>query len=131
MSDPRDLHALLAQVEGATEPDRELDYEVARAVAGPPPAGAIWSADREYYLPLTASIDAIHDLIDRRLNTYSLRLTTDPSGTGADLTWWPNGLSGKTELHFKHITNGSLAMAAVHCLVQAEIARMEMENDDA
>lgn len=44
------------------------------------------------------SIDAAVALVERMLNIYSLDICIDPSGNGATINWWPNGLSGKLEL---------------------------------
>ena len=68
-----DLAALLERVRKATGPDRELDYEIPLAVEPPPPTG-FWTTDREYYPPITSSIDAALGLVERVLPGWSWRV---------------------------------------------------------
>jgi hypothetical protein len=44
------------------------------------------------------SIDAEVDKVAARFPTYSLEISIDPSGNGAKLNHWPDGLSGGNEV---------------------------------
>lgn len=107
---------LIERVTRATGPDRDLDVALCLALNyiayTPSPLNLRLSEDDDakwldYELvedgkmvdcsdkapELTGSIDATLALLDRRLKTYTLAISIDPSGNGAKLTWWPNGLS--------------------------------------
>lgn len=82
MTDRATLEALLSRVESATGADRELDYDIPRAIARPP-EGAIWTTDRDYYPPITSSLDAVLALVERELPGWKWTATNIGYDDGA------------------------------------------------
>jgi hypothetical protein len=71
------LRALAERVAKASGPDTDLDYDIQRTLAGP---GA-WTTDREYYPPITSSIDSALALVERVLpNWQGIYLTSEWTG---------------------------------------------------
>ena len=77
MIDRAALEAILARIEAATGPDRELDYDIAIMVRGQPDTDPKirWA----YFYRYTASIDAALALTERVLD-WSWRVGNTPSG---------------------------------------------------
>lgn len=118
MAEREEIEALLARVEAATGPDREIDKEIARllgwSTVAPPrdsdrmfpslwvsPDGNVKGALPPAY---TSSLDAIVGLIEREISVYLLKITIAPAGNGAELTVWPKGLSGGIEETFTAVS---------------------------
>lgn len=136
----RELEELLKRVEIAITLDYELDAEVWLAVVPGasrrnvmqefPDEPIIWEySDPERNLigrslvpNLTSSIDAAVRLVDRICPVNSLRLWSDPSGCSANLTWWPDSLSGGSRVQRSGISEG-LPLAIITALLKALIAQ--------
>jgi hypothetical protein len=65
-----------------------------------------------------SSIDDAVGLVDRMLKVYSLTITIDPSGNGAKLTWWPEGLTGERQVHADEVSE-SITHAILAALLTA------------
>ncbi|KQT08490.1 hypothetical protein ASG40_11455 [Methylobacterium sp. Leaf399] len=76
MATADELRALLARVEGATGPDRRLDYEVFVAFAVQGHANP-WDPEQGHFY--TVSIDDALALIERVLPSASVEMEIDPS----------------------------------------------------
>jgi hypothetical protein len=73
------------------------------------------------------SMDAAALLIDKQLRVFQLNTSEDPSGCGADLTWWPHGLGGEAEITAKAAATTTSA-ASIACLCRALISQHEQES---
>ena len=134
-----ELTGLLGRVRAATGPDREIDaafhaltHSVPFRFVGQLVEMEFHHADEQTkrwhkshdtrdntravirYVPYTSSLDAIVALIERKHQVMSLTMTIDPSGCGAKLTVWPQGLSGGIETRFDSVSHSvELACCAV------------------
>lgn len=135
------LQSLLSRVEAASGPDREIDLAIELAFWRPhggydqarPNLISDWpdhyeevgisGVHSEAIPKLTASVDAVLALIERELKVYSLRLTIDPSGSGADLTWWPDGLYCAREIRGEGVTDGDEPRALLAAFLKAKIEK--------
>jgi hypothetical protein len=109
------LSELRERVERASGADPEMDIDIWCEIFAPDAIAVDFGFRAP---PYAASIDAALALVERRLGVYSIKVTIDPSGEGADLTWWPEGLSGERELHFKAVSN-SACLAILTALLRA------------
>jgi len=123
------LSDVVVLLENAKEPDRFLDHLIAVAIGEYPSseikainydAKCVWFRDTppEMCGEYTSSVDAALCLAER-LNCYSLTLTIDPSGHGAEITYWPEGLSNDRTIKSNGVTAGLPAIAICIAVIQA------------
>jgi len=117
MSKYADIIARLEKAEGA---DRKIDYMIFTKTA-PLDEFSPWSPLIGNHF--TSSIDAAIALVDRMLKTYWMEMTVDPSGGGAKILYWPNGISGEIEIGPVYGASTDLPLAillALFCTLDAQ-----------
>lgn len=111
---------LLDRLKSTEGPDRDIDADIAIR------CGLItdrqwWSTDYLKYglVPnYTGSVDHSLALCDQVLKVCRIDLCIDPSGIGAEITWWPSGLSADEEITVKYVTTWP-EKAILVCLLRA------------
>ncbi|MFD2248889.1 hypothetical protein FHS82_000998 [Pseudochelatococcus lubricantis] len=110
MSDLAALRSLLARVEAAEGPDRELDRDIAISFGRPWDYAADWGGwgygadgmriEKPVAQPYTASIDAVVALIDRALpeRSWSISLHRTGSTTLVATGTWETARMARTEV---------------------------------
>lgn len=128
-----ELQALLERVEASSELCSELDAAILSNL-GLVRGGVDeiigyyeWNdlgAGRRYNhpAPVTKSIDAALALVERVLPVSSVKMDSDPSGCGAKIIWWSNGLSGGKRFDGEGY-NVSIELAILAALLRALIAQ--------
>jgi len=148
-----DLHSLLDRVRKATGPDAVLDAEIAATIG---PIVMRLTSDGSYAFfdrrranicflcnvrsnpfdalstclsvpSYSSSLDAVVALIEEKLPVNTTRTCSDPSGCTAQITWWPNGLSGGQRIQTQGASD-NLPLALLAALLQALI---EVNHDEA
>lgn len=106
-----DLIDRLSKIEG---PNTELDKRIAVKFGRMNEHGVTICAGYLGVGSFTSSIDAAVRLCDEVLRVHRLDLCIDPSGIGAEITWWPRGLSNGGVITSKSVTtwpSGAILMA--------------------
>lgn len=115
-----DLELLLEKVRTAEVGSWELDGQIFNAVVGVDAHDAKRWYGGGIESHVTTSLDAIVALIEREFLVNTTRTTTDPSGCSAQITWWPEGLTGGKRVQSNEI-NVSLPLALCAAFLSAKI----------
>jgi hypothetical protein len=146
MSDLPALKSLLERVEKAEGPDRELDNDIFRALALTDEwsgkrvskwfidAGTGWWSchtddgwlHQEVQLSprYSSSLDAALALVEEKMKVCAISTSMDPSGCGATLVWWPDGLGEEREVKAEGC-GWTMSQAVLSALLRALIAQKE------
>jgi hypothetical protein len=141
MTDIPTITSLLERVEKATGPDRKLDGEIFAAFetysygdvipaaggmvvyAGPAPH-APGQGRFEVAPKYTSSLDAALALVEEKMKVCAISTSMDPSGCGATLVWWPDGLGEEREVKAEGC-GWTMSQAVLSALLRALIAQKE------
>lgn len=118
MATKEELQALLDRVEKATGADSQLNRDLVKAFDTSATCDFVSWPPR-----LTGSVDDALWLVERLLPVCGVQMGVDPSGCGAHINWWPDGLGGK------RVTgegcNVTIPLAILAALLRALIAEVK------